>query len=374
MRTVSSGVRCMCCHIRIIAILALACGHLLLTTSATGQEPAERPQQTLLNVEILTPQIGGDPLNSQRWQRAFRQLDVGVRIRPPLGGDKPEIKETTRGTFRIVSIVGRMDREGQVTFPNKTFSLNDTDTLKEWLDEFRTYGAQGSPEGKPLWGLTEAQFEQVLEWLSRPVSGPLQGQNLQGAVARIPFPEGLQVAFHSDAEAMLKATEDQPLAIEVEGLSGGTALAAVLAQWKLGFRPLRTPEGNVRLVVEPLEKISDPWPIGWSVDEVTPRNQIVPKLFEMVMTGFDDVPLSEVLEAVQDRTGVPILVNRAFSLERNIDVDEVRVSYPRKRTAWALVVQSVVRQVRLTYEFRLDETETPFVYVYPFVPYVPDNR
>jgi hypothetical protein len=359
---------------RIISTLALIAVCLFLATSAPGQETLERRQETLLNVEILTPQIGGNPLNSQRWHEVFRELDVGVRIRPPLGRDKPEIKESTRGNFRIVSIVGRMDREGKVTFPGKTFTIGDTDVLKEWLDEFRTYGAQGAPEGKPRWGLTEAQFEQVFEQLSRPVEGPLRGLELRDAVARVPLPDGLKVVFHSDAEALLKVKGTGTLAIEVEGLSGGTALAAVLAQWKLGFRPLRDPKGGVRLVVEPLEKISDPWQIGWSVDEVTPRNQIVPKLFEMVMTGFDEVPLSEVLDAVQERTGVTILINRAFCLEREIDVDQVRVSYPRKRTAWALVVQSTVRQVRLNYEFRLDEADRPFVYVYPFVPYVPESR
>ncbi len=48
--------------------------------------------------------------------------------------------------------MGQMDRTGAVAFPGQTFKMNEPEEIKKWLDEIKVYGAQGSPEGKKLWG------------------------------------------------------------------------------------------------------------------------------------------------------------------------------------------------------------------------------
>lgn len=340
--------------------------------SAEGQDRRGAAVETLLDIEIMMPPLGGDPLDGQRWRQAFEKLGEGVKLRQPLPSDKPAVEESTRGNFRIVKVTGLMDRQGKLVFPhNRTFTLAQTEQLGKWLDELKLFGAQGSPDGKPLWGLSNAQFDTLFRQVGAPVTESLKGLELKAAVAKLPLPAELSVEFHRDTQPLLAAATGQKLPIEVQGLSSGTALSAILSQWKLGFRPLRGPRGDLRLLVQSLEGLKDPWPIGWPVDDVVPRNQIIPQFFEMVMTGFEAVPLGRVLEAIEAETDVPIIVNRAFCRERGIDVDKTTVSYPRKQAAYALVIQSVVRESQLTYEYRLDEANAPFVYVSPFVPFVP---
>lgn len=348
---------------------------LLLTVACTAPVIGQTQRgtvETLLDIDIMLPQIAGDPLQGQRWRQAFETLGEGVRLRLSLPGDKPSLEESTRGNFRVVKVVGVMDREGKVTFPhNRTFTLAQTEQLRKWLNELKLFGAQGDPDGKPLWGLSEGQFEGLIKQIGGTVTEELRGLDLKSAVGKLPLPAALPLQFHAEAESLIATASGKTLPIEVQGLSAGTALSAILSQWKLGFRPLRDPRGDIRLLVQPLEGLKDPWPIGWPADDTLPRSRIVPQFFELVMSGFDEVPLSRVLDAVEAETDVPIIVNRAWCLERKIDVDKVLVSYPRKQTAYSLVVQSVVRGARLTYEYRLDEANAPFVYVYPFVPYVP---
>ena len=125
--------------------------------------------------------------------------------------------------------------------------------------------------------------------------------------------------------------------------------------------------------MQPLDDISDPWQIGWELDPQTPRNEIAPALFEFVTAGFDELPLADVLEAVEVASETTIVIDYCACADRNIEPTEVTVSFPQKRTAWALLVRSVASQARLTYEIRTDEAGNAFVRVFPFVPMRANN-
>src|SRR4029079_6810856 len=110
-------------------------------------------------------------------------------------------------------------------------------------------------------------------------------------------------------ELAQKPERQHPLRHEVRGLSRGTALAVVLADYGLGFRPLRTPAGAIELVAEPLENLKKPWPIGWPLDKNRPRNETAPALFAQVTAGFNDLPLADVLSAVENASGTRVIVD-----------------------------------------------------------------
>ena len=350
--------------LRIAILLVVGCSGWSFA-QAEESFPADK---TILEIQVLTPPIAGSVLDAQRWREIFKESGVSVRFRQPLLSDKMEITESTRGTFRIVKLVGELDRRGMMHFPGHEFTLQNPGLLKDWLGELRQFGAQGSPKGKPLWGLTEVQFEELTKSLSARVQTSTLGLDFDAALAAIPLGPGHKLVIHSSAQEILPAESEAPLKIDVAGLSTGTALAAVLSQWQMGFQPLRTPGGRVDLLVQPLDQIDRAWSIGWDVDPITPRDQIVPILFEMVETGFDAVPLTDVLQAISTRTGVPIVLDHAQCRARGIDPGALAVSYPYKKSAWILVVRSVVRTHRMNYKLRLDEAGTPFLYVAPFVP------
>jgi hypothetical protein len=315
--------------------------------------------------------LGGSPsagYESHRWVEALRDYGVTVRVRTPRAGDELGVNETIQGTLRWVVATGELDAQGQLKFPDRSFSVRDQTQLKEWIDELKLYGAQGAPEGKPLWGLTNAQFSKVFESLSTPVVGTVRGQRLDAVLEQIGLPEDLPVRYHSTAIASIADRQvEAALQAEVQGLSAGTALAAVLANYGLGYRPLRTPAGSMELVVEPLVNLKQPWPIGWEPDKEISRGKLAPGLYRMVPVGFDEIPLENILGAISEAGEIPVVINYDSAQQRGIELDSP-VSYPQKRAAYMMVLSSVIRGSRLKQDLRVDERGLPFVYVTAFVP------
>lgn len=315
--------------------------------------------------------LSGNPAaayESHRWVEALRDHGVTVRVRTPKAGDELGVDETVQGTLRWVVATGELDAQGQLKFPDRSFSVREQAQLKEWIDELKLYGAQGAPQGKPLWGLTNAQFSKVFESLSRPVEAEVRGRRLDAALELLDLPADLPIRYHSSAIAHIADRRGDPaLRAEVQGLSGGTALAAVLANYGLGFRPLRTPAGSMELVVEPLANLKQPWPIGWEPDKQVSRGKLAPGLFKMVPVGFDEIPLDDILGAISDVGEIPVVINYDSAAQRGIDLSRP-VSYPQKRAAYIMVLGSVIRGSRLRQDLRVDERGVPFVYVTAFVP------
>lgn len=366
---------------RLVVPLILTACWILPNAPATAQSSVRdrdrsrpsRELKTFVRFEILLPRMGIG-LDAQRWGPIFEQFEASVTFRQAILDDEPGIEETTRGTFRTVTVTGLLDVDGSLIFPDREFAMSETDELGEWINELKVYGAQGSPEGKPVWGLENEQFTGVYDALSAPVTARIEGEPFESALRAMELPDEYPLRLHTSAVTWLLGSEqDHPVRHDVAGLSRGTALAVLLSDFGLGFRPLRTPRGDVELVVQPLIDISDPWPVGWELDPSQPRNEAAPALFEFVTAGFDDLPLEDVLDAVANASETPILIDYRACAARGIDPTEVTVSYPQKRTAWVLLIRTVTGQARLTREIRTDEAGRGFVFVFPFVPMATDN-
>ena len=179
------------------------------------------------------------------------------------------------------------------------------------------------------------------------------------------------VRYHSTAAAHLSALPTiYPVRQRLAGLSKGTSLAIVLADYGLGFRPLRTPTKEIELVVQPLEDLSDPWPIGWELDETMRRNELAPTLFKMVPVQFNDVPVEDVLLEIARVSQVPITIDHYAVEQKEIDLSQLTLSYPSRKAAWMTVVNSAAVRNRMRQELRIDEQGKPFIRVAPFVPRV----
>lgn len=340
--------------------------------AATPVDPDNPPAvdpgnlKTTVEFEILSesPSAG---LDAHRWVEALQEHGVTVRVRTPKESDELGVKETVRGALRWVIATGVLDERGTLTFPDRKFTGRDGRLVKEWIDELKLYGALGAPEGKPLWGLTRDQFEKVFGSLSLPVANKVKGLPLDEALVQLQLPVDAPVRYHSTASAHLESLSAVGLVRPtVQGLTGGTALAIVLADYGLGYRPLRTPGGSIELVVEPLSQLRQPWPLGWEPEKGASRGQMAPGLFKFVPVGFNEVPLEKILEAVADVAAVPVVINYYETAAKGIDL-MAPVSYPKKRAAYSMVLGSVIAGSRLRQEFRVDERGRPFIYLTAFV-------
>lgn len=335
--------------------------------------PASTADKTLLEVEILFPSIGVDPLMAQTWRKIFEEIGEAVRIRQPLPSDAPKVEELQRGPFRLVRLVGELDRTGTVTFPGKSFRPNQGPQLAEYLQELKIYGAQGSPVGKPLWGLTKEQFERVYVQLALPVEESTQGETFDVLLKRIPT-GSLQIAFHSSIDELAARSQSEVLDAELKGLTAGTSLSFVLSQQGLGFHPQRIPGGEIRLLVQSLRDIPNAWPVGWPLPEDRRRDEVVPGMFKRVETGVNESPLQVVLDVLESQSGTHILLDRRACLEKELDPDTIMVSYPRRKTAWSLILSHVVVNSHMTMHYRQDEAGTGFMFVNPFAGYQPPAK
>ncbi len=328
----------------------------------------QRPKRTTVSVELFTGSEGVG-LHAQQWQQVFAKLGVSFRARRAIFKDKPEVRERMLGSTRQVTVVGRLDRSGQIVLPDRTFRRSDAAKLAEWIRELKTFGAKGSPEGKQLWGLDKVQFSSLYSALGAMLAADLEGLDLETALAKMQLPARYPLRITTTARGWLSTEFPRAPAHRhsLKGLSKGTALAIVLNDYGLGFRPLRTPEGTIELAVDPFTKTTDVWPIGWEMAAIE-RRKAAPKMFQLVPVELEDVKLIDVLAAVSVKTDVPILIDHYRIAAKQIDLDNQRVSQKPSQVSWSLLIKRLANSAKLTREIKRDESGRPFVWISPLVP------
>ena len=360
--------------------ISVVFGSLLISNFALGQvptrplrpgdssQPKDKPastkqttKNTVIEIELLQAE-GGGGMHGQQWLKVLEPLDVGLRVRKPILGDKPEMKEREAGNLRFVTAIGTLDRSGNLVFSDRTFGLSEVTKLKEWINELRTYGIKGTPVGKKLWGLSEDQFATLFDGLLRKVDFETENLPLKHAVTKLPLPSEFSVRWNSEAvELLTKQGDKARVRQELKGFSAALALALSLSDNGFGFRPNRTPSGVIELLIEPRNAKLEQWPIGWPVQRATFK--AAPKLYAMVPIELSDVELSDVLNAISELAEVPILIDYAELEAKQIDLEKIKVSFPRKMTTWSLALRQLVVPKRLTREVWQDEAGRVFVWI-----------
>ena len=169
----------------LVAFPTITFAQLRTNSPATNKRTAKI--KTTVSVELLAD-AKANGLTAQRWGQTFEKIGYRVRIRRAILSEKPEIKERTLGRLREVRVIGKLDRSGRLIFADRTFSPSQGTKVAEWLRSLEVYGAQGSPTGKPVWGLDKAQFDILYNALSVKVTADIQGQSLSAAVAAMKPP------------------------------------------------------------------------------------------------------------------------------------------------------------------------------------------
>jgi hypothetical protein len=324
----------------------------------------KKGSNTVITMELIT--VGdGVGIRAQEWKEILGKLDVTLTIRAGRATEKPEVTEKQAGgTLRTVTVKGFLNNKGQLVFPDQVFTQNDTGKLSAWLNELRVYGAQGNPDGRPAWGLTKEQFGAIYDALAKPLAFEPQDSEVAKVLGKIDLPKEYPLKLTSEAHKRIDGRENPPhVGQSLKGVSQGTALAALLAEQQLAFRPRRLPEGTVELTVIPAGKGTDAWPVGWPRRQSPPET--APTLFEIKTIELEDEPLDEVLEAVAGVIGIPILIDRAALDAKGIDLSKVTISHPRKRTLWKTALDSFLYKAKAKFEILIDEAGKPIIWVTP---------
>lgn len=332
------------------------------------EKPQGAPLKTDVTVTLLM-EADGSALYAQQWGQTFRDLGISIRTRRAVLDDKPAVEENVRGTLREVRVTGTLDRNGVIQFPGRKFARNEVARVKEWINELRVYGAQGSPDSKPLWGLSNAQFKNVFAALSEATPVNLQGLTLDQAVRKLEFPGSLPVRFDLEAQKRFsQIPAGDTISADLSKLSKGTALAIALKQYGLAFHPSRTPSGSLELLITPWEATESPWPIGWELK--LSRQKTAPRYFELIPVELSNVPLRDVLVAASKASEIPMLLDDYEVQQKQIDVDEIKVNVSKKRTTWGILIRDAIGGTGLVRKLVIDERGQPFVWITAFEPRV----
>lgn len=322
-----------------------------------------KAEETEVSLELIATAAAATE-HAQAWGQRLQKLEIQFQTRQAVAGDKAEVKEKQLGRLRRVTVVAVLDRNGKIVCHDRAFTLAEADKLAEWIRELKTYGAQGAPQGKPLFGLDDRQFVAVMRELSVPVEIDTEGLSLEAALAKLPLPGKHPLRMTPEAQRATRDLDsDKKLRTDARGLSVGTTLAATLGEFGLSFKPLRTPDGKIELSVSPREAGQDAWPIGWPLDPEKPQGQLVPALFKTVPVALDDVPLTDVLTAASQASEVPLLIDHHAIERAEIDLSELKVTVPNRKTTWGLLLRQVTFPHKLGRRIVADDSGKPFVLI-----------
>lgn len=332
-------------------------------TARVPEDSFAKAPETEVILELLTG-AGAAAEHAQQWGQQLQKLNVTFQSRQGVSTDKPHVKEQKLGRLRRVTVVALLDRNGKIVCEDRSFTLAQAQQLAEWVSELKAYGAQGAPQGKPMFGLDESQFKTLIQGLSPAVEAETIGLRFDAALSKLPLPSRHPVRLTPEGKRAIAAIDsNQTLQQSVKGLSVGTGLAVVLSEFGLAFKPLRTPEGSIELSIFPREDDSELWPIGWPLDPNRPQGQIAPALFKMVPVELNDVPLTEVLTAASTASEVPILLDYFPIDQQEIDVSELKVNVPARKTTWGLLLKQITFNHKLGRRIATDEAGRPLVLI-----------
>jgi hypothetical protein len=312
---------------------------------------------TLIDIELITVDGGG--IHAQQWKTILEPTGVSLRIHAPLPGDKPEITEKQLGTIRRVTAVGTLERNGEVRFPGQAFRPNEAAAVAEWIRELESYGAQGKPDGQPLWGLSNAQFEGLYEAVSTPAKIETVDQTIDQVLSKLNLPSTYPLQWTIAAQKLVN--KQQKLVSPAGRFAKATCLAMSLRELELGWRPARSPEGRIEIEIDNLSEGGEFWPIGWPPQKLRP--QLAPKFFTLLPLRFKESTLAELIDTIESAAEIPILLDNLELGRDKIDPAEIKVDYRPRQASYSVALRTLVAKARLVREIYQDEAGQPFVWV-----------
>lgn len=300
--------------------------------------------------------------SAQRWVAMLSTLGLeGVQVRSARPGDTIGIE--VRGTPDAPSyhVTGQLAGGTELVLPGGRFGMSDSQQLGKWLDELGKHGSPGVTEKKGAFGLLSKQTQTARDGLTATVDFPTKG--VPAAVVFDKIGRTLKLPLAIDPDIQQAIVADDPVRDELQGLSAGTALAALARPVGAVLRPRETASGALEYTLTKGKAGAEAWPIGWPPEQA--EGKVIPQLLESLNVEIRDVSLSQAAAAIQGRFKVPFLWDHNAILKQRIDLAK-KVSFPNKRAYYVTVLRQLLSQDELRYSVRVDEAGKPLIWITTF--------
>jgi len=344
-------------HCRIVFLLMVG-----FTTGVIPGMCANVYAQRSIELTLLSDSQSSS-LDHQQWMQAMSEVGadrvrVQTAVRP-----RPEVTENESRSQVIVQIKAVI-ANGRIKFPGKSFARSDTAGVREFLERLRADGMKTTLAEKKAFGLTSEQLVDVHGQLATSIDSPIKGVKTASLVADLLG--ALPMRYEMSQAAKARLNDQDEVAVKLNGISAGTALAILLRQQGLVFHPHAKQGSGVVLRVVRKEDAKEFWPPGWPVEEAPVT--AFPKLFQRIPLQINETPLASVLTAIERRLKLPFLVDPGATIDKNgnaVDLSQMLVSYNKAKTSYALALSKLLLQSkpRLRHELRQDENGVRFLWI-----------
>lgn len=331
--------------------------NLLLLTLATAAEAASPAS---ISLEIVMEQ-GVQATAPRDWLQLLTGIgQQDVRIRSQRPGEEPQLEQLgtpERPRYRVVGVLTVND---QLLLPGGRFDLRSRAKIRDYFDRLGADGAEGVTAERGRFGLTEKQFRQVHADLSQTIGFATKGQSLVDVLKQLR--DSLDLSLIVDDRAWEVLNDAGPVADEVEQLTIGTGLALLVRSHGMVLVPDKQRGQDVtHRIARAVDVEGESWPVGWQSDAL-PR-QLAPEMLEYLNAEVEGFKLTEAIDAIAPRAGVPIYWDHRTLAERKIDPATIEVRYARRRAQLIRVVDQLLFQARLRGELKVDEAGTVFYWI-----------
>ena len=316
-----------------------------------------------LDVEVLIQSQTSFRIKAQEWGRVLQDLGYGVKFREARAGESPGVEDRDQGDLRSTRVVAAMAPDGSIRIANHQFTVDNPKPLTLLLEEIRRYGASGPPNASPTWGLTDEQFREVTQLLGPPVENSVELQSPVLAIESIGLPDNMRMKF-TDASRTLalgRRPESAPESLELQTFSKGSAIAIVLAQYGLGFRPKFVAPGQYDLEIDGGNEANNLWPIGWKPEQSF--SEILPAYFKAIPLDVEDVEVEKLVGAVAEKMQLPFFSSAHALNEKGLQINSLKYTRKDDRISPSRLLTAVGDKLELGFDVRVDEAGKMFLWV-----------
>lgn len=314
--------------------------------------------QVPVSLELVTSP--GFAMEAQQdWFQTLNRVGfTSLRLRSARQGDVPAVVNHGTPLQPRYVVTGVLTQDNRLQLPGLTVRFGQRQPLTDWLERLRAGGEDAITGAPGAFGLTAKQFETLHAAVRPAVAFATRGQSARDVIRQIR--DSIPVPVEVDASAESAVESREVVQDELQGLSRGTALAAVLRP--LGLVATVMGQGQAAPGLR-IARSGDPghtWPIGTA--PAGSPDKTAPALFKFLNVEIHDRPLAEALDAIQQRLKLPFVFDRHALAAHHIDLQQP-VNFPAKNTFYKKIVDDLLYQAKLRSELRSDDAQHPFVWI-----------
>ena len=313
-------------------------------------------------VELEIVMEGSSVIGSQQeWLKSLSEAGAdSLRMRSSRSGDRLGIKKSESGGTMTYKVTGLLTGDNRLRLPGGTYRRSDMERVKTWIAGVKAGSLEEGPAPKMAFGLSGDELVRLHERMAAPTGIPTKGVAIPDVLRSIRRQSQIQITVADSAADAVKT--EMTVNEELEKMSCGTTLASIIRPLGLVAVPIRE-RGETRIQLVDAREAKEHWPIGWPAEKA-PRD-VAPKLFDYLEVEIDDYALNETLDAIEAKSGVPFVYDQNSLLLNDLELSEINVSFPAKRTYYYNVIRRVTGQTRpkMKVELRVDEAGSPFIWL-----------